>query len=341
VKPLIFIGIATGIGMLLGWSALDQLDPSFTAFLGRFRPVLIIILSFIILGERLALKELPPIGLMVVGCVFSAVGRWEVVGIGIVLALSAAFMAAIQQVVAKIAVARSHPDIMVFYRVVIAALIIAIWNLLTGSTDFHVKLSYWLVLLLGAFLGPTLSFHFMYRAYRYWDLSKVSVVIIAQPLIVLPLAYLFLGKLPAQNELIGGFVIMGGAVWLGLLHFLAGKRAELPIVVPKQASKNGTMERGVLEISSTRRWNFNFLSGSLGLSMIQTSPSFDISSVPASEIGSRFDPAIGSELMNGGIPGHGTRIFQEGKLSRGSLRISVNRMSLNFLIMHRKGHTNQ
>jgi drug/metabolite transporter (DMT)-like permease len=243
VKPLIFIGIATGIGMLLGWSALDQLDPSFTAFLGRFRPVLIIILSFIILGERLALKELPPIGLMVVGCVFSAVGRWEVVGIGIVLALSAAFMAAIQQVVAKIAVARSHPDIMVFYRVIIAALIIAIWNLLTGSTDFHVKLSYWLVLLLGAFLGPTLSFHFMYRAYRYWDLSKVSVVIIAQPLIVLPLAYLFLGKLPAQNELIGGFVIMGGAVWLGLLHFLAGKRAELPIVVPKQASKNGTMER--------------------------------------------------------------------------------------------------
>jgi drug/metabolite transporter (DMT)-like permease len=218
LKPLIFIGIATGIGMLLGWTALDQLDPSFTAFLGRFRPVLIIILSFLILGERLALRELVPIGLMVAGCVFSAVGRWEVVGAGVVLAISAAFMAAIQQVVAKIAVARAHPDIMVFYRVIIAAMIIALWNLLT----------------LGAFLGPTLSFYLMYRAYRYWDLSKASVVIIAQPLFVLPMAYLFLGRLPAQKELWGGLVIMIGALWLGGIHFLAGKRAELPVAVPKE-----------------------------------------------------------------------------------------------------------
>jgi drug/metabolite transporter (DMT)-like permease len=234
LKPLIFIGIATGIGMLLGWTALDQLDPSFTAFLGRFRPVLIIILSFLILGERLALRELVPIGLMVAGCVFSAVGRWEVVGAGVVLAISAAFMAAIQQVVAKIAVARAHPDIMVFYRVIIAAMIIALWNLLTGSTNFQVELSYWLVLLLGAFLGPTLSFYLMYRAYRYWDLSKASVVIIAQPLFVLPMAYLFLGRLPAQKELWGGLVIMIGALWLGGIHFLAGKRAELPVAVPKE-----------------------------------------------------------------------------------------------------------
>ncbi|UCD36732.1 MAG: DMT family transporter [Fidelibacterota bacterium] len=237
LRSLIFIGIATGIGMLLGWTALDQLDPSFTAFLGRFRPVLIIVLSFIILGERLASRELLPIGMMIAGCIFSAVGRWEIVGTGIVLAMSAAFMAAIQQVIAKIAVARAHPNVMVFYRVVIAFVIIGTWNLLAGRADFDVELSYWLVLLLGALLGPTLSFHLMYRAYRYWELSRASTVIIAQPLIVLPLAYVFLGTLPAEREMIGGFIIMAGAAWLGLIHFSAGRKAETAVAVPKQNNK--------------------------------------------------------------------------------------------------------
>ncbi|UCH62085.1 MAG: DMT family transporter [Fidelibacterota bacterium] len=232
-RPLVFIGLATGVGMLLGWTALSKLDPSFTAFLGRFRPVLIIILSFLILGERLLLKELPPIAVMIVGCVVSAIGRWEIVGIGLILAISAAFMAAVQQVIAKIAVSRNEPSIMVFYRVVIAFLVIAIWNLISGQMDFSASLSHWLVLLLGAFLGPCASFHLMYRSYRHWDLSRSSLVVIAQPLLVLPLAYIFLGQLPVERELLGGVVIMAGAVWLGIIHLTAGKKAELPVVVQK------------------------------------------------------------------------------------------------------------
>jgi drug/metabolite transporter (DMT)-like permease len=237
VLPVILIGVGTGIGMLFGWEALARLDPSFTAFLSRFRPVLIIILSSLVLRERLSFKELIPIGVMLIGCVGSAVGRWEVVGTGILLASMAIFMASVQQVIAKIAVSRAHPTIMVFYRVFIAALIIGTWNLLTGRADFDVPTSHWLVLALGALLGPTLSFHLMYRSYRYWDLSRSSMVLITQPLFVLPLAYVFLDLFPARRELLGGGLIFLGALWLAWIHFSAGKRAELPVAVPKQAEQ--------------------------------------------------------------------------------------------------------
>jgi len=227
ILQIVTLGLFTGIGMLLGWTALSRLDPTFMAFLGRFRPVLIIVLSFIFLGERLWPRETIPISLMIVGTAYSAWGRWGEIGDGMLLALCGIFMAACQQIVAKKAVLKAHPNVMVFYRVAIASVVIGIWNLATGEANFAVSLSHWLVLLLGALLGPTISFHLMYRAYQNWDLSRASLVHIGQPVIVLPLALFFLGQVPTQRELFGGAIILAGALLFGWMHFSKGKITEV------------------------------------------------------------------------------------------------------------------
>jgi drug/metabolite transporter (DMT)-like permease len=220
IGKIALIGFTTGAGILLGWAGLARLDPSFASFLWRFSPVLVITFGALFLGERLSIKELVCIAIMVLGGCISVIGRWHIAGIGLIMTLLACCATAVQRLTAKIAVAETHPNILVFYRVSIGALIIALWTFFTGKADFDVKVSYWLVTLLGAFLGPCASFLLTFRSYRYWDLSRSGIVLTTQPLFVLPLAYLFLGKLPVGRELFGGCLILTGALWLAWIHLV-------------------------------------------------------------------------------------------------------------------------
>jgi drug/metabolite transporter (DMT)-like permease len=218
VMSIIVLGLATGSGMILAWSGLALLDPSFASFLWRFSPVLIIILSFFMLGERLRMIEVAPIAAMVLGGAITTVGRWHIIGTGVILTLAGCVAVSIQMLVVKMNVERIHPNIMVFFRVFLAAVITGFWAVASGRLDLNVEISYVLVAVLGAFLGPCASFLLTFRSYRYWDLSRSSIVLTGQPLLVIPMAYFFFGKLPTGFELLGGLIILGGAFGLILLH---------------------------------------------------------------------------------------------------------------------------
>jgi len=224
LKSMLWLGVITGATMIMAWRALSLLDPSFSAFLWRFAPIFTIGGSVIFLREKLSGKEIVPIALMILGGCISAIGRWEIVGVGIILTLLACLMAAAQMLIAKAKVEEVHPNILVFYRVGIGAIVILFWVLLTGKANFRVETSYWYITLLGAFLGPCASFLLTFRSYRYWSLSRSSVVRTSEPLFVLPLAYIFLHKIPVGKELLGGLVILVGAFWLAKLHF--GKKTK-------------------------------------------------------------------------------------------------------------------
>ena len=218
VVSIAILGLATGSGMILAWSGLALLDPSFASFLWRFSPVLIIVLSFFILGERLRVIEVAPISIMVLGGAITTVGRWHIVGTGVVLTLMGCVAVAVQMLVVKMNVRRIHPNVMVFFRVSLAAMITGLWGTINGKLDFDIGTTYLLVALLGAFLGPCASFLLTFRSYRFWDLSRSSIVLTGQPLLVIPMAYIAFGKLPNGFEMLGGLVILGGAFWLVWLH---------------------------------------------------------------------------------------------------------------------------
>lgn len=219
VNKILILGIFTGAGMLLTWAGLSELDPTFQSFIYRFQPALNIGLAALFLGERILVKEVFPFILMVAGGLISFIGRWDVVGIGVILTLLAIMAVAGQMLIAKERIKDVDSNVMVFYRVLFGAIVIAIWTFSTGKADFHVELSYWLITLLGALLGPTLSWVFTFRSYQYWELSRSSIVLTIQPLFVFPMAYVFLGQLPEENEILGGIIILIGAMWLMWVHY--------------------------------------------------------------------------------------------------------------------------
>lgn len=218
IRGVALLGLTTGAEMTLAWAGLARLDPSFAAFLWQFTPVLTIGLSVLLLGEGLMVKEIFPVAVMVLGGSLSTIGRWHIVGLGVFLTLLACFANAVEMLIAKMKVSEVHPNVLVFYRAGIATLVITLWILLTDTADFDVQTSYWAVALLGAFLGPCASCLLVFRSYRHWDLSRSSIVLMAQPLFVIPLAYLALGKFPTEIELAGGLIILAGAFWLAWIH---------------------------------------------------------------------------------------------------------------------------
>ena len=221
------LGVATAVIMLTGWCGLSRLDPSISSFLWRFGPVLTILLGAIVLGERLGAIEMCALALMVAGGVVSAIGRWNAIGLGVVLTLISCGATAVQLLMAKMRAQDIHPNALVFYRAAIGAVLIAAWTFGTGKADFDVPASYWIVTLVGALLGPCLSYLLLFRSYRYWDLSRTEVVRTMQPLFVLPMAYVAFRKLPVPQEMLGGGLILVGALWIGWVH-LRRQTAEQP-----------------------------------------------------------------------------------------------------------------
>ncbi len=215
---VVLLGVFTGVGMILGWAGLALLDPSFAAFLWRFLPVLTILAGMIWLDERLMLKELFPIIVMIAGGAISTIGRWHIVGTGVILVLLSCVTAAVQMVIGKTQSTSIHPTILIFYRSVISAILVTAWTIATGKLDFSPAKNYWIVTIIGAFLGPVAGFWLTFQSYRFWDLTRSSIVLTVQPIIVLPLAYIFLRQLPATQGLVGGIIILIGALWLTYIH---------------------------------------------------------------------------------------------------------------------------
>jgi len=226
MKAMLALGTATGIGMILAWNGLARLDPAFASFLWRFLPVLAIISGVLFLKERLSKKEVFIMGIMLFGGLWGVVGRWESVGSGVIFTILAGLTGAVQLLIAKSRIYQVHPNVLVAYRVGIGAVVIACWVFATGAANFAVEVRYWYVTLLGAFLGPCASFLFTFRAYRYWTLSQSSIILTAQPLLVLPLAYAFLGTLPTHRELVGGCIILVGALWLAYIQAVKNTRKQ-------------------------------------------------------------------------------------------------------------------
>ncbi len=213
------MGILTGLQMILFWWSLDLLDAPFAAFLGRFEPALTILLAGLLLGERLRLREGLAIGVMIAGGCLSTAGVWQEVGLGVLLVILACLTMSLQFVLGKNLAGKVHPGIMVFYRAACASAMMFLWVAGPGEARFDVAPFYWGVTLVGAFLGPFVGYTLLFHSYRYWDLTRTSIVMTLQPLFVLPLGLIFLPEQGlSPQQLLGGLLILAGALWLIAIH---------------------------------------------------------------------------------------------------------------------------
>ncbi|MFO7900632.1 MAG: DMT family transporter [Planctomycetota bacterium] len=219
-------GLIGGVAHILFWSGLARLDPSLTAFLMRFSPVLVILLSAVFLGERLSGLEVAGVGLMVAGGCVSSLGDWGSSDLraGVILILLCCAAASVWRILIKARSHHVHPMVGNFYRLALAALVIAPWAAASGASAAGVAADSWGVLLLGSLLGPCIGMSLTFNSYRYWDLSKTSMVMMVQPLIVVPVAAFMPQSSLTLVQFVGGMIILAGGLWVVWQHSRAGRR---------------------------------------------------------------------------------------------------------------------
>lgn len=219
LRWMLLLGLANAACQLMLWKSLNQLDPSFAAFLGRFAPLMAILMGAVLLKEMIRPLEWAAVALMIGGGAWSSGGSFQAEWVGITLALASAFFSAAQWPIAKHGGRNVPGVVMNFYRVAIAAITVTIWALVAGKFDIsHVTPRHWAVTLVGSLIGPFLSYLLMFRSYDFWPMSRSAIVWTLQPLIVLPLAWLVFGSVPSGSKLVGGLITLAGAFWLAILH---------------------------------------------------------------------------------------------------------------------------
>ncbi|HUW56537.1 MAG TPA: DMT family transporter [Planctomycetota bacterium] len=221
---LLGVGVSTGVGLVLLYSGLKRIDPTFTAFIARSHPVMVILLGVIFLKERLRAVELLPLVLMLAGGVIGVWGRPRDVNVGVALASLGYVAFAFHRLFVKTASVHVRAEITVFYRAALAWVLIVVWTVATGRADFNVPGKYWLVAFVGALISPVLGNLLSFHAYRYYNLSQSALVLMIQPLLVLPIAYVFLGMLPSRQGLLGGLLILVGAFAVVWIHFSTSRK---------------------------------------------------------------------------------------------------------------------
>lgn len=217
---MVMLGLTLTLSAALGWAALKLMDPTFSAFLGRLTPMMVILLGTVMLKERLRLLEWIAVTVMVVGGAVSTLGgTWRLEWLGITLTLVASFFTAFQLTIAKLGGSNIPPVVMNVYRTGVTALAFVVWCLLMGGFDLTAaQPRHWAGILIGAFLGPCLSITLLYSSYRYWDMTRSAMVLTLQPLAVLPMAYVMFHDIPGGWKLVGGLIIVAGGLWLVALH---------------------------------------------------------------------------------------------------------------------------
>ncbi len=217
------LGLTTGVGLILLYSGLRKIDPTFTAFIARSHPVMVILLGVIFLKERLHRIELLPLVLIVAGGVISVWGRPREVNIGVVLVFLGYVAFAFHRLFIKVETKRLSTEVIVFYRALLALVIVSVWSLTTGRADFDVPLRFWLVVFFGSLISPICGNLLSFHAYRYYSLSQSALVLMIQPVLVLPMAYVFLGTFPTRQGLLGGLLILIGAFAMVWIHFSSSR----------------------------------------------------------------------------------------------------------------------
>ncbi len=218
VKYVVLVGLFGCVNQLTFWAGLTQLDPSFASFLGRFWLLFTILGGIIVLGERLRPVEILAGAVMIAGGCISSFGEWGVVGEGTALIVIACVAFAGVSVTMKVAVPHTDPLVLNFYRLAIASLGLGGYVLFSGGHRFDAGPEHWGALLLGAVLAPCIGVLCVIHSYKYWELSRSTLVFTLQPLIVLPAACLLLRQYPSAQQLLGGSVILAGGLWLVLVH---------------------------------------------------------------------------------------------------------------------------
>lgn len=213
-KEGIILGFANALSVVLWFAAIKAIGATLTTFLLRFMTIFLIILGIIFLKEKLNTLEAIGAAIAIAGALVMNFNASSILLIGTIIAVLAAFAVAVQEIIAKIYVARISPMELTSIRTTFVLPFLLIYALLAGNIGAaaEIKAGSLLLIIAGSTASAVIGFIFWYKAIERMDVSKAAIIRTVDPFIVMVYAFLIFSTAPTQKELIGGTLIVAGVI---------------------------------------------------------------------------------------------------------------------------------
>ncbi len=213
-KEGIILGFANALSVVLWFAAIKAIGATLTTFLLRFMTIFLIILGIIFLKEKLNTLEAIGAAIAIAGALVMNFNASSILLIGTIIAVLAAFAVAVQEIIAKIYVARISPMELTSIRTTFVLPFLLLYALLAGNIGAaaEIQAGSLLLIIAGSTASAVIGFIFWYKAIERMDVSKAAIIRTVDPFIVMVYAFLIFSTAPTQKELIGGALIVAGVI---------------------------------------------------------------------------------------------------------------------------------
>lgn len=210
------VGITNAAGLILMYTALDMLSPVTLGFLGRFYMVFTILLSVVVLKERITSREWGLIALALVGMfLFQAQGGLQVgswIGVGIALAYT--FFFSLTNLTVKLVVHDVDANSILFSNNVITIGFVLLYALWVGEGNLQqIDWTGTGMIFLSAFCANFLGMLLYYEGLKHIEFTKANIIRSSGVLLAAAVAYPFFPiQLTVMN--VAGAILLLGSVLL-------------------------------------------------------------------------------------------------------------------------------
>ncbi|USS88960.1 DMT family transporter [Fructilactobacillus cliffordii] len=211
---IVLISLLSAFGLCLQFYSLNYLSPATFAFIGRFYIIFTILLSLIMLKEKLSLMDILAIILSIVGTIYiykddPQRGNLQ----GIIYAFLYTFMFAMCGVITKKELKRTSSNTINFYNQLLSIIVIGILIVFTGQ-NINVNFKGVFVIALSAFASGFVGLLLYYEGMKYLSMSKVSIIRSLSPVVVLFYSVIVFNTKITSHLLIGGFLILFSVIMM-------------------------------------------------------------------------------------------------------------------------------
>lgn len=222
---LLLGGILYTLQSSLYFSSVQYISKSLAALLLYLYPVFVAVLAFIVNKERLSLKSLISILISLAGMVFvlgSPSGNLN--GTGVLLAVAAGIVYSVYIVIGNRVALQVSPIITSAFITLFASVSLLLSGMFSGALNFKFEPVGWLPIVAVALCSTVLSIFTFFAGMNITGPTKASIVSMVEPVVTIMASTLLLQEKMSQLQIIGGLIVLTGAV----LVVLAGEKEKAP-----------------------------------------------------------------------------------------------------------------
>lgn len=214
-KEMWFVGLTNAAGLVCLYLALDLLSPVMLGLLGRFYLIFTILLSVLLLKEKITRPQYVVIGLAILGAFLFEAGGTELSNVlGMLAAFGYTFLFALTNMMVKIVVKDVDSNSILFSNNAISLVFVLAYVVLRGEADFQAEWAGVGLVFLSSFLSAFLGLLLFYEALKYIDFSKASAIRSISPVLTVAICYPFFPVPLTATNIAGAVLVLGSALWL-------------------------------------------------------------------------------------------------------------------------------